>query len=71
MLAVSELAGIMAAKRTSEVIPLCHPLPLAKISVKGTWEEEGAADPSDTCLLAITATVKTTSYAVCPIGSFS
>lgn len=29
----AELAGIMAAKRTSELIPLCHPLPLAKASV--------------------------------------
>lgn len=34
-LAVAELAGIMAAKRTAELIPLCHPLPLAKVSVKG------------------------------------
>ncbi len=29
----AELAGIMAAKRTAELIPLCHPLPLAKIAV--------------------------------------
>ena len=29
----AELAGIMAAKRTSELIPLCHPLPLTKIKV--------------------------------------
>ena len=33
--AVAELAGIMAAKRTSDLIPLCHPLPLSKVSVKG------------------------------------
>jgi cyclic pyranopterin phosphate synthase len=32
-LAVAQLAGIMAAKRTSELIPLCHPLPLTKIDV--------------------------------------
>ena len=32
-LATAELAGIMAAKRTSELIPLCHPLPLTSIDV--------------------------------------
>ncbi|MFC7538086.1 cyclic pyranopterin monophosphate synthase MoaC [Sphingomonas sp. GCM10030256] len=30
----AELAGIMAAKRTAELIPLCHPLPLSKIAVR-------------------------------------
>lgn len=30
----AELAGIMGAKRTSELIPLCHPLPLTKIDVR-------------------------------------
>jgi cyclic pyranopterin monophosphate synthase len=32
-LATAQLAGIMAAKRTSELIPLCHPLPLTNIEV--------------------------------------
>jgi cyclic pyranopterin monophosphate synthase len=32
-LATAQLAGIMAAKRTSELIPLCHPLPLSAIDV--------------------------------------
>ena len=32
-LATAQLAGIMAAKRTSELIPLCHPLPLTHIEV--------------------------------------
>lgn len=31
---IAELAGIMAAKRTSELIPLCHPLPLSGIDVR-------------------------------------
>lgn len=31
---VAELAGIMAAKRTSDLIPLCHPLPLSKVNVR-------------------------------------
>jgi cyclic pyranopterin phosphate synthase len=34
VLTVAELAGVMAAKRTSELIPLCHPLPLTQIDVK-------------------------------------
>lgn len=33
--AVAELAGIMAAKRTGELIPLCHPLPLTRVTVTG------------------------------------
>ncbi len=33
-LATAQLAGIMAAKRTSELIPLCHPLPLSAIDVE-------------------------------------
>ncbi len=33
-LRTAELAGIMAAKRTAELVPLCHPLPLAKIDVR-------------------------------------
>ena len=41
-IAVAELAGIMAAKRTSELIPLCHPLPLTKVSVRGELDEAAA-----------------------------
>jgi cyclic pyranopterin phosphate synthase len=33
-LTTAQLAGIMAAKRTSELIPLCHPLPLSHVSVE-------------------------------------
>jgi cyclic pyranopterin monophosphate synthase len=50
-LATAQLAGIMAAKRTSELIPLCHPLPLSHIEV--TLDVgEGTVD--------ITAVVETT-----------
>ncbi len=35
-IAVAELAGVMAAKRTSELIPLCHPLPLSSVEVRGS-----------------------------------
>ena len=36
----AEIAGIMAAKRTSELVPLCHPLPLSKVKVKITHNAE-------------------------------
>ena len=34
IIAVSEIAGVMAAKRTAELIPLCHPLPLHQAKVE-------------------------------------
>ena len=40
-LAVAQVAGIMAAKRTSELIPLCHPLPLTRIDVSLAVGAEG------------------------------
>jgi cyclic pyranopterin monophosphate synthase len=40
-LEAARLAGIMAAKKTSELIPLCHPLPLTHIDVEATLEERG------------------------------
>ena len=49
--AVAEIAGVMAAKRTAELIPLCHPLALSKVEVSVEEDSEG---------LAVTARVKTT-----------
>jgi cyclic pyranopterin monophosphate synthase len=40
-LAAAQLAGIMAAKRTSELIPLCHPLPLTHVDVSLEVGEQG------------------------------
>ncbi len=40
VLAVAQIAGIMAAKRTAELIPLCHPLFLTKIDVELALDEE-------------------------------
>jgi cyclic pyranopterin phosphate synthase len=40
VLGAARIAGIMAAKRTHELIPLCHPLPLSKIAVTITDDEE-------------------------------
>ncbi|MCB9728293.1 MAG: cyclic pyranopterin monophosphate synthase MoaC [Deltaproteobacteria bacterium] len=42
VLSVARLAGIMAAKRTAELIPLCHPLPLDHVSVDITLEHDHA-----------------------------
>jgi cyclic pyranopterin phosphate synthase len=35
----AQVAGILAAKRTGELIPLCHPLPLDVVEVRFTWED--------------------------------
>ena len=40
VLSSARIAGIMAAKRTPDLIPLCHPLPLTKISVEFEIDEE-------------------------------
>ena len=42
VLTVAEVAGVMAAKRTSELIPLCHPLLLTKIDVTCTPNEQAS-----------------------------
>src|ERR1700677_1654223 len=42
-LEVARIAGIMAAKRTSELIPLCHPLPLSLVDVRVRVCENGIA----------------------------
>ena len=39
VLGVARIAAIMAAKRTSELIPLCHPLPLSKVAVEFALDE--------------------------------
>ena len=43
VLGVARVAGIMATKRTSELIPLCHPLPLTKVSIEFSLLEEARA----------------------------
>jgi len=52
VLGVARIAGIMGAKRTADLIPLCHPLPITAVSVDLAAEGEDA--------VGITATVKTT-----------
>lgn len=53
VLAVAQVAGIMAAKKTSDLIPMCHPLPLTKVDV--TFQELPAE-----AALELFATVATT-----------
>ena len=52
--AAARLAGIMAAKKTSELIPLCHPLPLTHVSVELAGHVEGDG------IVEITARAETT-----------
>ena len=52
VLAVAQLAGIMAAKKTPELIPLCHPLSLSSVDVKLTIDaRRRAVDIEATCKL--------------------
>jgi cyclic pyranopterin monophosphate synthase len=53
VLGVARLAGIMGAKRTAELIPLCHPLPITSVGVDLEADAEASA-------VEITATVRTT-----------
>jgi cyclic pyranopterin phosphate synthase len=53
VLGIARLAGIMGAKRTADLIPLCHPLPIAKVALD-------LVPDADLPGVRITATVKTT-----------
>ena len=53
VIATARIAGIMAAKKTAELIPLCHPLPIAKVSVD-------IAETADGSGLHVVATVRVT-----------
>ena len=52
VLGTARIAGIMAAKKTSELIPLCHPIALSKIDVEFEWLDETRA-------IRVTASVRT------------
>ncbi|MGJ3205377.1 cyclic pyranopterin monophosphate synthase MoaC [Geobacillus thermoleovorans] len=54
VLAVAQVAGVMAAKKTADLIPMCHPLMLKGVDIAFAWENDGEAHK-----LVITATVKT------------
>ncbi|MEC1945542.1 cyclic pyranopterin monophosphate synthase MoaC [Schinkia azotoformans] len=54
VLAVAQVAGVMAAKKTSEWIPMCHPLMLKGVDISFSWEEKAPE-----YILHIETTVKT------------
>ena len=53
-LEVARLAGIMAAKRTADLIPMCHPLPLSHVDVRMRLCENGVAIASKVSTTAVT-----------------
>lgn len=58
VLAVAQVAGVMGAKRTPELIPMCHPIILTSVDI--AFKEESQPDRQGRCSIAITATAKTT-----------
>ena len=56
LLATSELAGVLAAKRTSELVPLCHPVALDQVTVKAELVDEW---PGVRVVATATATART------------
>ena len=60
VLATARLAGIMAAKRTSDLIPLCHPLALSQVEVSFQFIENGSSpsDPEPLAAVAIETSVR-------------
>lgn len=54
VIAVARIAGIMAAKRTSDLIPLCHPLPLDKVALDLVPDERGVTATATVALTART-----------------
>ncbi|WP_423800413.1 cyclic pyranopterin monophosphate synthase MoaC [Neobacillus sp. SAB-20_R2A] len=55
VLAVAQIAAVMAAKKTWDIIPMCHPIPLTGINISFSWEQAG----QEQYTLHITASVKT------------
>ena len=59
VLAVAQVAGIMGAKRTHEIIPMCHPLLLTGIDISFQINQEPDAE-TGLCSITVNATVKVT-----------
>jgi cyclic pyranopterin phosphate synthase len=55
---VAQVAGVMGAKRTPDLIPMCHPVLLASVDI--AFEDDPHPDPQGLCSITITATAKTT-----------
>ncbi len=59
VLGIARIAGIQAAKKTSDLIPLCHPLALTRVAVEFDMAD-APSSPADAQFVTCTATVETT-----------
>ncbi|SDD28173.1 cyclic pyranopterin phosphate synthase [Terribacillus halophilus] len=55
VLAVAQVAGVMGAKQTSNLIPMCHPIPVGAVDIQFQWKQD-----NDIHILCIQSEVKTT-----------
>ncbi len=58
VLAVAQVAGVLGAKRTPDLIPMCHPVFLTSVDIN--FKEELQPDQQGRCSITVTATAKTT-----------
>ena len=58
VLAVAQVAGVMGAKKTPDLIPMCHPILLTSVDI--SFKEESQPSSEGRCSITITATAKTT-----------
>ena len=58
VLAVAQVAGVMGAKRTPDLIPMCHPVLLSSVDID--FKEESQPDTDGCCSIMVRATAKTT-----------
>jgi cyclic pyranopterin phosphate synthase len=58
VLAVAQVAGVLAAKKTPDLVPMCHPIMLASVDIG--FKEETQPDREGLCSITVTATAKTT-----------
>jgi cyclic pyranopterin monophosphate synthase len=58
VLSVAQVAGVMGAKKTPDLIPMCHPILVTSVDI--AFKEEPQPDPNGRCSITITATAKTT-----------
>jgi cyclic pyranopterin phosphate synthase len=65
VLATARIAGIMAAKRTAELIPLCHPLGLDAVTIAFAWEDGAIRATATTSLTAKTGVEMEAMTATC------
>ena len=62
VLAVAQVAGVMGAKRTPDLIPMCHPVLLSSVDID--FKEDSQPQADGRCSITITATAKTTALTI-------